>query len=297
MMMTRPNLSALAIAALGGGNPSDLATKKRRLACNSWPFRGYFDTPEMRRYRNPKFPLLRCEDFPEFLADHFGIHQVEFLPQHFNSTAPDYVARVEAGVRRAHSRVVNLMGVEIPGGLYNPHLDAHAALKAAKIWIDIAVRLGSPSATFPLSGPRPYHPAVAARNLRPIVVYARTRGVRVLFHNDDIHAESAPQILAVLHHLRAPNAGTCPDFGNFAVRSAAYALWTLRRLMPHAKNICHAKDGIAPDGRHFYADNFPMSMAVARRDDFAGAYSLEFEGLGDPIPGVHALMEKTLEYM
>ncbi len=293
MLISRRDFSSLALAALAGVKLSP-AAGKRRLACNSWPFRGYFDTPEMHRYRDPRFPLLHLEQFPEFLADHFGIHQVEFLPQHFRATTAAYVGRVLAGVRRARSRVVNLMGVEIPGGLYNPRLDPAAAMRAARLWIDIAVRLGSPSATFPLSGPRPYRPAIAARNLRPIAAYARSRGIRVLFHNDDIHAESADKILAVLRALQAPNAGTCPDFGNFAVRSSAYALWTLRRLMPHAVNICHAKDGIAPDGRHFYADNFPMSMAVARRDHFSGAYSLEFEGVGDPVPGVRALMEKTL---
>ena len=57
--------------------------KLGRLACNSWPFRGYFDTPQMPGYRDPKLPLLTQADFPQFLADQFHIHNVEFLPQHF----------------------------------------------------------------------------------------------------------------------------------------------------------------------------------------------------------------------
>ena len=290
-------LTAPLLAVRPGGVAADRAAKLRRITCNSWPFRGYFDTPEMHHYRNPRFPLLEQTKFPEFLADTFGIHSVEFLPQHFADTSPAYVNEVKQGVTRAHATVSNLMGVEIPGGLYNPHLDRDKAMAMARTWIDIAVTLGSPSATFPLGGPKPRDPRVAAENLRPIVAYARQHKIKVLFHNDDIESESADQILAVIHRLNSPGVGTCPDFGNFAPRSAAYALETLRKLMPYASNICHAKDGIAPDGVKFFADDFPASMAVTRRHHFHGKYSMEFEGLGDPIPGIRTLIEKTMKGM
>lgn len=287
----------LTIPVLAATRRQTREAKMSRIACNSWPFRGYFDTPEMHHYRNPRFPLLQQAQFPEFLADTFGIHAVEFLPQHFAETSAAYVAEVKRGVEKAHSTVVNLMGVEIPGGLYNPHLDQEKAMAAARTWIDIAVALGSPSATFPLGGKPPFDTRVAAGNLRPIVAYARKRNIRVLFHNDDIRRETAAQILEVMGYLHHAGVGTCPDFGNFAPRSAAYALETLRQLMPFASNICHAKDGIANDGVHFAADDFPASMAVTRQDHFRGHYSLEFEGLGDPIPGVRTLLEKTLAGM
>jgi hypothetical protein len=65
-------------------------------------------------------------------------------------------------------------------------------------------------------------------------------------------------------------------------------------LAPYASNICHSKDGIAENGK-FYADDFPASMKVMRDSGFSGVYSLEFEGLGDPIDGVRRLMQLTLE--
>lgn len=290
-------LTAPALAAPRGRATAGREAKLRRITCNSWPFRGYFDTPEMHHYRNPRFPLLDQAKFPEFLADTFGIHSVEFLPQHFEDTSPAYVDGIKQGLARAHATVANLMGVEIPGGLYNPHLDQEKAMNAARTWIDIAAALGSPSATFPLGGRPPRDPKVAAENLRPIVAYARQRKIKVLFHNDDIETESADQILAVIHSLKSPGVGTCPDFGNFSARGAAYMLDTLRKLMPYASNICHAKDGISDDGVRFYPDDFPGSMLVTRRDHFHGKYSMEFEGLGDPIPGVRMLIEKTMEWM
>lgn len=286
--------AAMAAAAPAWGRSA--AAARHRLACNSWPFRGYFDTPEMHHYRDPKLPLLDQAEFPTFLADTFGIHAVEFLPQHFADTSPGYVARVKAGVRKARSRVVNLMGVELPGGVYNPHLDGARALAAGRLWIDIAVALNAPSATFVLGGPPPFDTRRAAEHLRPILDYARSRRVKMLFHNDDIRRESADQILAVLAALDSPDAGTCPDFGNFAPKSAAYALETLKRLIPHASNICHAKDGIAEGGK-FYGDDFAASMRATEAAGFRGHYSLEFEGLGPAIPGVRALLAKTLRYL
>lgn len=267
--------------------------KLERLACNSWPFRAYFDTPALASYRDPRYPLLQQWEFPEFLADHFGIHAVEFLPQHFAATTPAYVAKVKAGLRKAHSRMVNLMGVDTPGGIYNPHLDAAAALANGKLWVNIARELGSPSATFVLDGRAPWDPRVAARNLRPIRDYAARHGIRILFHNDSMRRESAPQIIAVIRGLHGRDAGTCPDFGNFAPKSAAYALATLRQLIPYCTNICHAKDGIG-EGGHYYRDDFTASMKAMEAAHFRGHYSLEYDGPGAPIPHVFHLMQETL---
>ena len=50
-------LSSVAIPAMCGDSDSKL----KRLACNSWPFRAYFDTPEMHEYRKPEYALLTQE--------------------------------------------------------------------------------------------------------------------------------------------------------------------------------------------------------------------------------------------
>lgn len=270
--------------------------KQRRVACNSWPFRGYFDTPKMHEYRDPKDPLLTVADFPEFLADHFDIHNVEFLSPHFVDSDPDTIAKVKAGLKKAKSRCCNIMDVHLPGGVYNPSADRQAMAKEADRWVGVAIALGSPSITIPLGGEGPVDAHTAAHNLGPSVDVAHKRGIRVLFHNDDIRRESAEILVAVIKQLGPERTGTCPDFGNFATRSAAYALSQLRMLAPYAHNICHSKDGIANNGR-FHADDFPASMKVMHDDGFHGVYSLEFEGLGNPIDGVRKLMQLTERYM
>ncbi len=250
----------------------------------------------MHEYRNAKYPLLTQADFPEFLVDHFGIHNVEFLPQHFADTDAATIDRVKQGLAKARSRCCNLMGVELPGGVFSTSADRSAIAKETERWVDVAVELHSPSITIALTGEGPVNAQTAAHNLEPAVQVAQNRGIKVLFHNDDIHSENAEILVAVIQQLGRKRTGTCPDFGNFATRSAAYALDQLRMLAPYASNICHSKDGIAEKGK-FYADDFPASMKVMRDAGFSGIYSLEFEGLGEPIDGVRKLMQLTLEYL
>lgn len=282
------------VPARAAQRPSD--GKLDRLACNSWPFRGYFDTPQMHEYRDSKYPLLTQADFPEFLADHLGIHQVEFLPQHFEDTTPSTIDRVKAGLKKTSSRCCNLMGVEFSGGVFNSAADLQAIAQEAERWVSVAVALGSPSITVALTGEGQVDPNIAARNLTPVVESARRHGIKVLFHNDDLRHESAETLTSVIKQLGPDQTGTCPDFGNFATKSAAFALAQLRMLAPYASNICHAKDGIAEKGK-FYADDFPGSMKVMQGVGFRGLYSLEFEGLGEPLEGLHHLMKLTEEYL
>jgi len=270
--------------------------KRERLACNSWPFRAYFDTPEMHEYRKPQYPLLTQADFPEFLADHFKIHNVEFLPQHFTDTDASTIDKVKGGLKKAGSRCCNLMGVEIPGGVYAPRVDRQVVAKEADRWTGVALALGSPSITVALTGPGPVDARTAAANLTPFVDIAQKHGLKVLFHNDDMRRESAEVLTAVIGQLGRNRTGTCPDFGNFATKSAAFALEQLRMLAPYASNICHAKDGIAENGK-FYPDDFVASMKTMRDSGFKGLYSLEFEGLGEPLDGVRKLMNLTEQYM
>lgn len=272
------------------------SSKVDRLACNSWPFRAYFDTPQMHEYRKSQYPLLTQPEFPQFLAEHFGIHNVEFLPQHFADTDPSTIEKVKAGLQKANSRCCNLMGVEIPGGVFTRTADQAAFEKEADRWAGVAVALGSPSITVALTGSGPVDAQVAANNLKPFVDVAYRRGLKVLFHNDDMKRESAEVLTTVVKQLGRDKTGTCPDFGNFATKSAAFALDQLRMLAPYASNICHPKDGIAANGK-FYPDDFAASMKIMRETGFKGVYSLEFEGLGEPLDGVRKLMNLTEQYL
>jgi sugar phosphate isomerase/epimerase len=250
----------------------------------------------MREYRDSNKPLLTQAEFPEFLADHFGIHNVEFLPQHFTDKDQSTIDKTKQGLQKAKSQCCNLMGVEIPGGVFTPGANRETIRNEAEQWARIATAFGCPSITIALNGDKPYDSHTAGYNLQPAVDAVHRRGVKVLFHNDDIERESAEILTTLVQQLGHDRTGTCPDFGNFATRSAEYALNQLRMLAPYASNICHAKDGIAEKDK-FYADDFPASMKAMHDAGFRGIYSLEFEGLGDPVEGVRKLMEMTDRYL
>ncbi len=245
---------------------------------------------------NSQYPLLTQADFPQFLADHFKIHNVEFLPQHFADTDPSTIENVKAGLKKAHSRCCNLMGLELPGGVFTHDTDRQALQTDADRWVGVAVALGSPSITVALTGEGPVDPHTAASNLTPIVDTAHRHGIKVLFHNDDLRRESAETLTSIIGQLGRDRTGTCPDFGNFATKSAAFALSQLRMMAPYASNICHSKDGIADHGK-FYSDDFPASMKIMHDTGFKGLYSLEFEGLDTPLDGVRKLMNLTEKYL
>jgi sugar phosphate isomerase/epimerase len=188
------------------------------------------------------------------------------------------------------------MGVEIPGGVFTRGAGRQGAAKAAERWVGVAVALACPTITVALNGKGPADPHIAADNLTPFVEAAQARGIKVLFHNDSMETESAEILTTVIKQLGPTRTGTCPDFGNFATKSAAFALSQLQMLAPYASTICHSKDGIADRGK-FYPDDFPASMKVMHDAGFKGIYSLEFEGLGAPLEGVAKLMQLTEEYM
>jgi sugar phosphate isomerase/epimerase len=275
----------LGVAVAFGSAFSARAANARLFACNSWPFRTYFDTPLMHQYRDPKLPLVTQEDFPEFLADHFDIHNVEFLPQHFSSTEPGTIQKIKQALQKANSRCCNLMGV-----------DLRTMTENAELWANIAATLGSPTITVALTGPGTVDVNNVVTSLKPALELVNRRGLKLLFHNDDIRRESAEILTAIIQQLGPTKAGTCPDFGNFAPRSRQFALAQLKMLAPYASNICHAKDGIAEKGT-FYPDDFAASMRVMQQAGFQGVYSMEFEGLGDPIAGVKHLMELTGQHL
>ncbi len=292
-----PGATLLASAPLmRGAQKEKRQAQLNRLACNSWPFRAYFDTPQLHEYRDPNYPLLTQWEFPEFLADHFQIHNVEFLPQHFVDTNAATIDKVKRGLKKASSRCCNLMGVEIPGGVFAGGASRETVTKEAERWVGVALALGSPTVTVALTGKGPADPHAAAKNLQPFVDIAYARGIKVLFHNDNLQLESAETLTSVMKELGHDRTGACPDFGNFATKSAAFALAQLRMLAPFATNICHAKDGIAADGK-FYPDDFAASMRVMSGAGFMGVYSLEFEGLGAPLEGVRHLKDLTERYL
>ena len=171
------------------------------------------------------------------------------------------------------------MGVELAGGVFRHDADPQQLAKEADRWIGVARSLRCPSITIALTGEGAADAHTAAHNLSALVDEAHRHGIKVLFHNDDLQRESADILTSIVD-----------EFGNFATRSASFALSQLGALAPYSSTICHAKDGIADKGR-FYPDDFVQSMRTMHEAGFQGLYSLEYEGLEPPLTGTRLLVD------
>jgi sugar phosphate isomerase/epimerase len=222
-----------------------------RICVSTWAFHTQFENGGIR--------LL---DFPEMIADRYGVHNLEIVAPHFGDTDP---AELQKRLDRTKSRMVNIP-IDIKELWETPSLSSpDAAVRAHAIdlycrWIDRAHELGVPSVRcdpglLNLSDLKP-----TIESYGSLVGYGKERDVEVSVENHGTASKYPEQLAEV---LKASGAAALPDFGNFpddATRERG-----LRLLFPLAKSICHAKLGPWTG----------QCIEIAETSGFRGVYSIE----------------------
>ena len=222
-----------------------------RICVSTWAFHTQFENGEIR--------LL---DFPEMIADRYGVHNLEIVAPHFGDTD---TAALQQKLDRTKSRMVNIP-IDIKELWETPSLSSpdagvrDHAIALYSAWIDRAGALGVPSVRCDpgLLNLNDLSPTIAS--YRALVAYGAARNVEVSVENHG-SASAHPEQLADV--LRRSGAAALPDFGNFpddATRERG-----LRSLFPLAKSICHAK--LIPAIRD--------CVTIAEESGFRGVYSIE----------------------
>jgi len=232
------------------------------------------------------------------MADRYRVHHLEFVASHFASTEPAYLDELRSQLIRSRSYLVNLpmdiKELETEGGLSDPSETVRdAAVEAAKNWIDIAAHLRARSVRCNPGKLNPQHLAPTIDSYKKLVAYSSRKGVRVMVENHGgVGSEHPEDLIKVFKSVNSRYLGALPDFGNFPdARTRARGL-TL--LFPYAPTVCHAK-GLAFDAQgNETRFNFPACVAIAKRENFRGVYSVEFEGAGDPYEGVQNVINELL---
>jgi|GEM_PF-514886 len=254
---------------------------RERLAVASYPFRKVI-------------PLL---EFPQMVADRYGLHAIEPLDQHFLSTAPEYLAQLNAALASNNSRVANIPVGRLGGSFY----DADAAKRAqvvdkAKHWIDVAVVLKSPSVRMHV-GSAKNAPNVqwAAESLRQVAAYGETKNVAVHLENDDPKSEEAFFLIDVMNRAKTPWLRALPDFCNSMLleRGEDYNYKAVAAMFDQAWGICHVKDS-EQDGKKMFHVDLKRTFEIAKQAGFRGYYSMEFDAEGDPFAPTAKLIEASL---
>jgi sugar phosphate isomerase/epimerase len=247
-----------------------------QLCVSTWSFHTLFESGDMQ--------LL---SFAEMIVDRYGIHNIEVVSTHAASTAHSYFREFEACLDHAGVRVVNIP-VDYAELWEKPALSAtdpaerRRAIELYSKWIDNAawMRVHSVRCDPGIINLDDLSPTIDS--YRALVSYAQPKGVDVVVEN---HGSSSrhPEQLAEI--LTDSGAGALPDFGNFPDQETRER--GLRLLFPLAKSICHVKvDPARFDLRH--------CVEIARESGFAGVYSIEATGGGDPYAAVQEIAEALL---
>ena len=217
-------------------------------------------------------------EFPELVADRYGVHNLEIVAPHFGEAGP---GEVEERLKRAHSRIVNIP-VDIKELWETPSLSSTDPVVSARAvtlyseWIDRAQALGVHSVRCDPGLLNLNNLAPTIASYRKLVDYGRARGVDVIVENHGSASEHPEQLAEV---LRDSGAGSLPDFGNFP--DSATRERGLRLLFPLAKALCHVKR----------IPELARCLEIAEESGFAGVYSIETGTPGDSYEAVQEVID------
>lgn len=273
------------------------AAKLTQVGISSLSFHNYFPATRKRNFHRPG-PMMALLDFPQIIADRYQVYHLEIATPHFASTGPEYVIELHRQILRVRSHLVNIM-IDVPEmtsgrGLSDPVQSARiAAVEEVKRWVDIARALNALSVRANPGAVNPGDLTPTLDSYREISAYGRRRRIDVLMENRE--GAEPGNLIDILREAGGRPLGALPDFANFPSETARTS--GLEILFPRALTLCHA-DGISFDA---YGDesafNFPACIQIAKRNQFRGIYSVQYDGPDDPYQGVQHVVNELIRYL
>jgi sugar phosphate isomerase/epimerase len=272
---------------------------RARLAVTSWPFREFIDSPTNPYWKHDKLGM-DIKDFAGMVAKRFDVHNICPLAAHFHSTDDAYLDDLRQAVEQAGSHIVDL---GLAGrNFWDPDAaKRQAAVEYGEHWIDLAIKLGSPSVRQHLGAPRGVKPDadLASQTLGRLADYGAAKNILVNLENDDLVNEDPFFIVKVIEKVGNPYLRALPDFGNtLGGGDPDYNERGVAAMLKHAYGICHVKDVVVTDGGKSYRVDLPKMFDLAKKSGFKGYYMMEWDGgPGGPYEGTEHLVAETLKYI
>jgi sugar phosphate isomerase/epimerase len=287
-MQRREFMSSFGVAALAVRNgisqtsaPAD--RKLARICVSSWSFHTLFEPPRAQKGGAAPGKPMGALDFPEMIADRYGVHNLEIVLPHFASGEPAYIAEFKNRLKKAQSRLVNVPVDydelwEKPALSSTDAAEREHAISLYRKGIDLAAALGSPMARCDPGTVNLADPSITINSYKTLVAYGKSKGVVIIVENHGGISQH-PEVLAKI--LEASGAGALPDIGNFpdeATRERG-----LRLMYPLAKGISHAKLGAGYD--------LAKCLRIATEAGYTGLFSIEAGGRGDAYAAVQQILD------
>jgi sugar phosphate isomerase/epimerase len=267
-----------------------------RISVASYPFREFIaGQHDDKSVASSKMPL---KDFAAHVAAKFNIRRVEPWSEHFLSLEPGYLDEIRNAASKAGSSFADI-AADGDKSLYSPESpERERAIRFGKTWIDVAARLGSPSVRINIASAKNVKPDAArvAEGLQPIAEHAASKNIAVHLENDNPVSENPFFVVSVLDRINSPWLHALPDFGNsLAALPAEDAYRGLDQMFARAYAISHVKDTTTTPANVVVQVDMERIFALAKKHNYKGIFSMEWETAGDVYAGTAKLIAVTLK--
>jgi len=285
----------LAAQAAAGPSVQFPTAPRERIAIASYPFRDFITGRRDAHATSSKMPI---KEFAAHVKQKFNVIQIEPWSEHFVSLDAVYLDDLREAVKNSGCAFANI-AADGEDSFYalDPAVRARAVAFGKK-WIDVAAHIGSPSLRINLPAAEGAEPdaALVAESLRTLATYAASKNIVVHHENDNPVSEDPFFIGEVLDRVHSPWLYSLPDFGNsLAALPAEDAYRALDLMFAHAYGISHAKDPITNNKGVIVAVDLPRVFAIAKKHNYKGYFSMEWDTDGDPYAGTTKLVAATLQ--
>jgi sugar phosphate isomerase/epimerase len=207
---------------------------------------------------------------PAYYKERFGMRQLEFWSNHFESLEKPYLQELKVSIKTSGSKLVN---VQVDSDYDLAAVNEEERKKSivhVKQWIDAVSILGSQCVRVN-PGRAKGSVEQSILSMKEINQYAKAKKLVLLTENHFGIEMNTDTHLRIIKEAGPGNIYTLPDFGNYPV---ATAMASLEKIMPYAYLIS-AKAMKFNDQIEHVSYDFDQCVQLAERMGFKGIYSVE----------------------
>jgi hypothetical protein len=221
------------------------------------------------RQGNPK-ATIDLMDLAAMVAEHYGIHRVEFQHTDFPSTESGYFQEFRNRMKKAGSQMnqINLEFANLNISTPDPVIRLET-IDLTRRWIDYAVALDCPRVMVNQGDLAPGVRQTAIETLKTINAYARTKNVSVTMENRGAPWEVVVEVIKGSGIRANPDCGNFPD--NESRAAGLAAMYKLTAGSSHVKHIPEKFDTAE-------------ALRISKNVEYQGVYSIEAAPRNDPDP-------------
>jgi sugar phosphate isomerase/epimerase len=222
---------------------------------------------------------LTLPEVAGYYRDRFGVRQIEFWSNHFESIETPYLTTVRDSIKAAGSKLLNVQ-FDFPYDLAAAsESDRTESVKTVKQWIDACAFLGTACVRVNPGKPRGVVEN-SIKSLKEVNDYAKCKNIIVITANH-FGLEMSPDVhVRVVKEAGPENIYTEPDFGNYPHKTM---FASLEKIIPYAYIISAKTDEFNSQMEHTSYD-FDKCVRMCEDAGFKGRYMVsQYSGKYQPL--------------